>query len=292
MSAATARQMQRALASGAHADLVSGGPVTTHHASTSSGSGAGAASSSARQHYTGSSLLPLTSEQRADAQRIEDDRLLEASARGDLELVQTMVRQGQRVNVADSIGATPLHLAARGGHAAVVDYLLRRGARWTVYTELWQHTPMHWAAHDGRAECLDYFIKAMRRAGHPEHINMVDSAGDTPLSLAAQQNQLTVVELLVEAGANIEIRGSEGRTACNWAAKLRHPAVVQYLVSRGADFEHRPVDRDGKVHKSVHQIAAKNKLIAIALQTGSRTWYDRASKELARRSSTASRGGE
>lgn len=46
--------------------------------------------------------------------------------------------------------ATPLHHAALGGHLAVVELLLARGARTDVRDALWEATPLEWARHAGQ----------------------------------------------------------------------------------------------------------------------------------------------
>lgn len=47
----------------------------------------------------------------------------------------------------DEEGATALHFAARGGHAAIVDRLLLMGAEMVL--DYWGETPLHDAAKNG-----------------------------------------------------------------------------------------------------------------------------------------------
>lgn len=51
-----------------------------------------------------------------------------AAARGNLILVQSLLKQGHPVKVEDSAGWLPLHEAANHGHVDIVEALLQAGA--------------------------------------------------------------------------------------------------------------------------------------------------------------------
>jgi hypothetical protein len=102
-----------------------------------------------------------------------------------------------RTEVCDSHGQTPLLWAVRGGHEAVVQLLLEKGA----------------------------------------DIEARDHSGQTALLWAAENGHRAVVQLLLEKGADIEARDHSGQTALLWAAENGHEAVVQLLLEKGADIE-------------------------------------------------------
>ncbi len=54
---------------------------------------------------------------------------------GKLEAVQTLLRLGANVDLADSEGMTPLHLAVLGGHVDIVGLLLSSGASTSLANE-------------------------------------------------------------------------------------------------------------------------------------------------------------
>jgi ankyrin repeat protein len=68
--------------------------------------------------------------------------------------------------------------------------------------------------------------------------------GDTPLSLAAEEGQLEVVRLLLDAGVPVDEEDEEdgdfgsNRTALTAAATNGHLEVAGLLVQRGADVHH------------------------------------------------------
>jgi len=75
------------------------------------------------------------------------------------------------------------------------------------------------------------------------YLNKLDGNGNTALLYAAREGHEAVVQLLVEKGANIEVKDSDSNTALIRAALYGHEAVVRLLVEKGADIETK--DSDG-----------------------------------------------
>ena len=113
-----------------------------------------------------------------------------AAVKGHLATMVVLLGAGATWGALNDEGATPLHDAALGGHAAAVDLLLQKGAR------------------------ID--------AKDPAH-------GATPLFLAASWGRKQVVELLLERGASKLIRNKEGKSPREAAAENNHTEVVELL---------------------------------------------------------------
>ena len=58
--------------------------------------------------------------------------LMRAAHRGQVLRVAQLLREGADVNARNGNGGTALMYAALGGHAEVIDVLLREGARWDL----------------------------------------------------------------------------------------------------------------------------------------------------------------
>ncbi|XP_037803391.1 kinase D-interacting substrate of 220 kDa-like isoform X2 [Penaeus monodon] len=85
-------------------------------------------------------------------------------------------------------------------------------------------------------------VQMMLRAG--AFVNLRDENGWTPLIWAARNNHSDVVKVLLEAGADPNIENwNFGDDALGWAAYNGHPTIVQDLLNSGADIGH--VDADG-----------------------------------------------
>jgi len=89
---------------------------------------------------------------------------------------------------------TPLHVAARKGHAAAVSALLAAGSRPDAGAEDRLPTPLHLAAGDGRAEAVRVLLGAGASAGAEEKL-----FGSTPAGWASHGGHDHIAELLRSA---------------------------------------------------------------------------------------------
>lgn len=62
-----------------------------------------------------------------------------------------------------------------------------------------------------------------------------DFGGSTPLMLAAIFGQNEIAEVLIDAGADLELRNHSGGTALHQACFFCHPKIVELLLQSGAD---------------------------------------------------------
>jgi len=93
-------------------------------------------------------------------------RILSASQKNDVDAVKQYVeRDGVSPSYANSLGQTPLHIAAMWGNVATVDYLVKAGADVGAVNQLSNATPLHVAAssnkdHQGRLNCARLLLAA------------------------------------------------------------------------------------------------------------------------------------
>lgn len=92
--------------------------------------------------------------------------------------------------------ATPLYLAAAGGHAALVSALIESGALRGVGGSQGSFTPIHTAAQSGSVETLVLLLSAC-----PTLLEHKDPDGRTALAKALSYNNIEAARFLVLAGA-------------------------------------------------------------------------------------------
>src|SRR5438309_9910301 len=64
--------------------------------------------------------------------------------------------------------------------------------------------------------------------------------GETPLMSVADKGNIEAVRLLLDRGADVNVRESKGgQSALMWAVAGRHAEIVKLLVERGADVRAR-----------------------------------------------------
>jgi ankyrin repeat protein len=155
------------------------------------------------------------------------DLLLAKGARLD---VYSACAQGKRQEVAATLKTdpklaktpdkrlrrTPLFWAARCGDAAFVRLLLENGAQANIR-----------APHYSRSNVI-------RGPGIWPQPPEPSQVGETPLHLAAEGGHEEVARMLIEKGADMNIRDEGGQTALYRACEKRHWGIVKLLLAKGA----------------------------------------------------------
>ncbi|KAL5022245.1 hypothetical protein ScPMuIL_001400 [Solemya velum] len=137
------------------------------------------------------------------------------------------------LSFADKEKNMPLHSAVNSGEIQVVLVCLDAGAPVDAQQED-KSTPLHFASAKG---CLE-MLKLMHEKQPDrflEAINIEDVLQMAPLHRAALFNHFTVVEYLLDKGANINARDCNDRTALLLAASKGNWKTVKCLLDHGAD---------------------------------------------------------
>jgi len=121
-------------------------------------------------------------------------------------------------------------------------------------------TPLLLAAVQGRTD----IVQALLHAGADADLRF--NGEETPLMLAAAQDHIAVVRLLVEARSNIDARCTNDRTALMLAAANGHEDTVEALIALRADVG----ARDSKGERALDYAAryGHRPTVAVLLQNG------------------------
>ncbi|XP_076777139.1 60 kDa lysophospholipase isoform X3 [Arvicanthis niloticus] len=172
-------------------------------------------------------LLNMSGTQEADA--IKDVLLpglaLAAAHDGDPDTLQAFVELGKDLNLKDYRGQTPLHLAARRGHAAVVTMLLQRGVDVNAHDEDGQ-SPLLLAVR-GRHQCV---IELLRAAGARLSPQELEDVG-TELCRLASRADSEGLRAWWQAGADLDQLDYDGHSALQVAEATGNTDVVALLQS-------------------------------------------------------------
>lgn len=146
-----------------------------------------------------------------------------AARHGALEIVKIAVElPASNIDTQTATGKTPLILAAREGHEEIVSHLLAKGASLEI-TDNQGKTALHHAIINGKEAIAEQLINKMSI----EQINLPDKNGNTPLMLAAKQDQYYIFDILQKKpGISITDFNQEGGTAITY---LMDPAKLDSI---------------------------------------------------------------
>ena len=130
---------------------------------------------------------------------------------------------------------SPLMLAALKGHLALVKKLVERDA--DVNKTGW--TALHYAASGGHVQVIDFLLE------HSAYIDAESPNGTTPLMMAAMYGSPESVKLLIQAGADLNVKNTVGMTALDFAVRGKRQNAKE-LIETGLQ---RQADRAARMAK-------------------------------------------
>ena len=165
--------------------------------------GCGESQQTSPQPETGSQTAPINS-------------IHDAAKRGDIEAVKQYLADNANVNSKDSkgmtpfakdntIGRTPLHIAAGAGHKKIVELLIAKGADVNAM-DIIEWSPLHYATIWKHKEIVELLI------ANGADVNAKDMHDETPLDGAINDKLTEITALLRKHGAKT---GKELRAAGN-----------------------------------------------------------------------------
>ncbi|XP_072018517.1 transient receptor potential cation channel subfamily A member 1-like isoform X2 [Amphiura filiformis] len=160
--------------------------------------------------------------------------------RGHLMLIKILVEKGKSdVNSRDKDKTTPLHQAMINGELEIFTYLVENGAD-ICAKDINNETPLMLAAQGGFLEIVQYFltIASQQGIGILDYLSLTDNEGSSALHLAVGSRNLVVAKFLIDRGAPVNCQKvSNGFAALHQAAVLGDPSLVQMLIDKGAQTE-------------------------------------------------------
>jgi ankyrin repeat protein len=142
----------------------------------------------------------------------------EAAWTGDIEAVRALVRAGADINAPDALGGTPLYWAARGGHA-IGPHQCRGEA-------------------PERAAVIAALLELGADPNVPDRRPRIPggSSGWTPLFVALHHEQFKSAAILLEHGADPNLRSDQGKTVMEVASGEGAPReLLELIMAKGFD---------------------------------------------------------
>ena len=148
--------------------------------------------------------------------------------------IQLFLDRGAVIEDRNVKGFTALQISALKSRPLVFDILLDQGAIIKVSNNIVGFTTLHCAVYGGSLEIVETILKATGAAD----INTVTSANRPPLHIAAILGHHSLIELLIQFGADLKSKkGVYESSALHWASRYGHTQVVAELLRQGADID-------------------------------------------------------
>ncbi|KAL0974314.1 hypothetical protein UPYG_G00218710 [Umbra pygmaea] len=147
--------------------------------------------------------------------------------------VRALVSAGANVNVTAIDGVTPLLNACSVGSVSCAEVLLENGAK--PQAPVFQPSPLHEASRKGSWRC----VEALVRAGADVDFDIPNLG--TPLYTACVSQEIECARSLLGAGANVQ-KGKYMDSPLHAAAEKDNMAIVKLLLDFGADVNTRNME--------------------------------------------------
>ncbi len=193
----------------------------------------------------------------ADVNSADEDRytvLMRATQLGHLEAVRLLVNAGANVNIVNKDGGTAMSMAAWAGEQHIVEYLssfcsseereyaaqvLPLGIRKKQRREDKFTTAFIEAVYSSNFEAIQTAI------ANGVNVNAFSEQGETALYIAAQRGDVETIRILLQAGADCEIRDENNEwTPLMEAARSGEVEIITTLIDAGADVNAK-TEKDG-----------------------------------------------
>lgn len=205
---------------------------------------------------------------------VGDTPLHEAISHHNIKIASQLIRYGANVRVKNGNGDTPLHFAVVNlSHVQLAKEIIRNGARINS-PNIYGMSAFHFAVEAKNVEIVRYLISldvvvnsknckvsALHMAAGANSltlVNMLLNAGAdvnhrdvndcTPIQCAVYTGNLEMVKTFLKAGANIDNQNKIGATALHNAIMCNNEEIILLLLSRGASVNVKTQDGDTPLH--------------------------------------------
>ena len=167
-------------------------------------------------------------------------KLLDAVEAKNYQEVEQLISSGEKVNKPDKEGQFALWKAVWNQDIKMVNLLLKNGAdaKQQFNGEKAKIACLQIAAQEGLVE----ITKLLVDAGADVHLK--GSGAHTPLRIASRNGHIELVKYFLSKGSEVDTRGDDGATPLEHAASKGHLEIVVLLVEAGADINIQDKEKD------------------------------------------------
>ncbi|NXQ90300.1 IKBE inhibitor, partial [Nyctibius grandis] len=145
------------------------------------------------------------------------------------------------LEIQNDLFQTPLHLAVYLEQPSVIQALIQKGVNPGLQDRN-GNTPLHLACEQQRLWCVQQLLQGTappegtaQPHGHRQDLQLQNWQGLACLHISTLKGNIPMMSLLLESGANIDVReGTSGKTPLHLAVECHNRRAVQFLLRNGA----------------------------------------------------------
>jgi cytohesin len=217
--------------------------------------------------------------------------LHDATRWGSEAIVGILLERGADANLQDHHGWTPLHDAAAWGHVAITQLLLEGGANPYLQnryglTALDEAVQNNYAAIEQMIKSQnqqtlnreEQLLRAIDQIDMPGILYLLGTGincnfglrGTGPLGLATRKGLADVAQLLLERGANPDIKDISGETPLDIAIEHGRRTIIEILLGHGAAIH--PHNESALLNCALNPAGGDNSLLRLLASRGVKLW--------------------
>ena len=174
----------------------------------------------------------------AKAKKIQEEKLIEAIATGNLEQVKDLVSDKHTSLAANKDGITPLDLAIMNQDYKIASVLLEHGADVSPHSDNSLFVTLVFSVgnpndQEALQEAYDMFHTAIKK--HKDKLANKNSMGNTALHIAALRGLSSITELLMKEGLDPSQPNAAGETPVYIASQEGHAEIITLLKKKNPE---------------------------------------------------------
>lgn len=166
---------------------------------------------------------------------------------GHLSVLHVLIQSGGNIHTVDSRLNSPFIYACEHNHMEIVHYLVQAGSFLDVKGEDGM-TCLHMAAKGGHIELMEFLLSTRK-----VQVNVQDDGGWTPIIWAAEHRNVAAVKFLIAHGADPTLKDNEENTGLHWAAFSGSVEIAEIFLNHGCDIESPNEHGDRPLHIAARQ---------------------------------------
>lgn len=145
--------------------------------------------------------------------------------------VQILLKEGSNVNATTALGNTSLHLACERGEMNIVENLFDEEASQPLLLHVLARNKAGWPAlHLGLYNGYSNLIQIFQRYRPNMDLDQPITNGDRLLHIAIKRNDYEAIEILMNAGADVNLEGEAGISALDLAEECKDEKSLKLLT--------------------------------------------------------------